>query len=298
MKKLYGVIGYPVAHSLSPVFQQAALESLGLDAAYVPFEIPPDRLNGALQALEILGVEGFNVTLPHKETISGLIASQDRVSRLVGAVNTVSRRPEGWSGANTDVPGFRTAFRLFVEKKIKKELFHPIVLGAGGSSRSVVFALREEGFRRMTLVNRSPGKARALLDSLFPGPEKEGIFVLSLEEFSEKGTGEGDILINALSREAFPESFHVLEGVDCSGIKGFFDLSYRPDGLPTAFLKAGSDRKIPGEDGLGMLLEQGALSFEIWTGHPAPRAVMAEALHRKLGRSLSFDPDFSGRRGD
>ena len=294
MKKLYGVVGYPVAHSLSPVFQQAAMESLGIDAAYVPFQVPPEKIDAALKAMEILGVEGFNVTIPHKESVSKLIPEKDHVSTIVGAVNTVTRRSEGWFGANTDVPGFREAFRLFVHRKVRETLFHPVVLGAGGSARSVIFALREAGFGKLTIANRSPERARSLLASLFPGEEGKDVSILSLEELSERGTGECDVLINALSREAFPESFPVLDRVDCSGVKGFLDLSYRSDGLPTPFLEAGLRLGIPVEDGLGMLLEQGALSFELWTGLPAPRNVMAEALQRKLGRPLSFVSDNKG----
>jgi len=113
----------------------------------------------------------------------------------------------------------------------------------------------------------------------FPGYEERDIGD-SLEEMSNQGVGECDVLINALSREAFPDRFALLDRVDCSGIKGFFDLSYRPDGLPTSFLKVGLSLKRPVEDGLRMLLEQGALSFEIWTGQSAPRDVMAEALRK------------------
>lgn len=288
MKKLYGVIGYPVSHSLSPLFQQAAMESLGLDAAYVPFEIPPDQIGIALKSMEVLGVEGFNVTIPHKEAVSGLVAGKDRISTIVGAVNTVSRKADGWFASNTDVGGFQEAFRHFLQSKIKKDVSHPMVLGAGGSVRSVLFALRESGFRRLTIANRSLDRAHRLLDSLFSPDTRKEISVISLEEMSNQGVGECDVLINALSREAFPDRFALLDRVDCSGIKGFFDLSYRPDGLPTSFLKVGLSLKRPVEDGLRMLLEQGALSFEIWTGQSAPRDVMAEALRKKLGRSLSF----------
>ncbi len=288
MKKLYGVIGYPVSHSLSPLFQQAAMESLGIDAAYVPFEIPSDQIGIALKSMEVLGVEGFNVTIPHKESVSGLVAGKDRIATIVGAVNTVSRKADGWFGANTDVGGFQEAFRHFLHNKIKKEVFHPMVLGAGGSVRSVLFALRESGFHRLTIANRSPDRARALLDALFPPDVRKNVTVISLADLSNQGVGECDVLINALSREAFQDSFSLLDRVDCTGIKGFFDLSYRPDGLPTSFLKFGLSLHRPVDDGLRMLLEQGALSFEIWMGQPAPRDIMAEALRKKLGRSPSL----------
>lgn len=288
MKKLYGVIGYPVGHSLSPVFQQAAMEFLGIEAAYVPFEIPSEKIDNALKALETLGIAGFNVTIPHKESVSRLVLEKDRTSTIVGAVNTVCRRPDGWFGANTDVPGFLEAFRRFMQRKIKKDILHPMVLGAGGSARSVLFALRESGFRRMTVASRSFDKASALLDSLFSPEARGDVSVVSLEDLTKRGVGECDVLINSISREAFQDNFSLLNGVDCSGIKGFFDLSYRADGLPTSFLKFGLCHNRPVEDGLGMLLEQGALSFEMWMGQPAPREVMAEALRKKLGRALSL----------
>lgn len=291
MKRLYGVIGYPVSHSLSPVFQQAAFDFSQIEAAYVPFEISPENLVLSLNAMDLLGVEGFNVTLPHKETVYRLIQDLDPVARRVGAVNTVVRRSSGWLGANTDAGGFQSAFRQFVDSKIRSSISHPLVLGAGGSARSVVFALRDAGFSRITIANRTPERAQTLLSSLFSGREREGLAVLPLEKL--QNAGGIDVIINTLSRGAFGEEFPILKGLDISIVKGMFDLSYRMDGLPTPFLEAGVSAGIPWEDGLGMLLEQGALSFELWTGKAAPRSAMKEALSRRLGQSVgdSFRTD-------
>lgn len=285
MKRLYGVIGYPVSHSLSPVFQQAAFDYTQIEAAYVPFEIRPENLASSLDAMNLLGIGGFNVTLPHKEAVCRLVQDRDPVALRVRAVNTVVRRSSGWLGANTDVGGFQSAFRHFVDRKIRSPLSHPLVLGAGGSARSVIFALRDAGFSRITIANRTPERAQLLLDSLFSGKEKDGLDVLPLEKLQK--VGEFDVIINTLSREAFGgEGFPILEGAGIEALKGMFDLSYRTDGRPTPFLQAGISAGIPWEDGLGMLIEQGALSFELWTGTTAPRHVMKEALFRSLNRPV------------
>lgn len=284
MKRLYGVIGYPVSHSLSPVFQQVAFDFTQIEAAYVPFEIRPENLALSLDAMDLLGVGGFNVTLPHKEAVFRLVQDRDPVALRVGAVNTVVRRSSGWLGANTDVGGFQSAFLHFADRKIRSPLSHPLVLGAGGAARSVIFALQNAGFSRITIANRTPERAEHLLDSLFSGEEKDGLDVLPLEKL-QKG-GEFDVIINTLSRGAFGEGFPILEGAGIEAVKGMFDLSYQTDGRPTPFLQAGISAGIPWEDGLGMLLEQGALSFELWTGKTAPRHVMKEALFRRLNRPV------------
>ncbi len=287
MKRLYGIIGFPVAHSLSPVFQQTAFDLSGLDAAYVPFAIPPESLQEGLKALDLLGVSGFNVTLPHKEAVFSWVNDLDPIARKVGSVNTVVRRTEGWFGANTDVPGFCSALKCFLERSVGSEIKYPLVLGAGGSARSVVTGLCEMGFSSFTIVNRSRGRAESLVECFRRNGMIHAVEVLDFEEFSRWDPNGIDLVINTLSRDAFRERFSLLDRTDLVGVKGFYDLSYELDGSLTPFLKKGEKDGIPVEDGIGMLLEQGALSFEWWTGLQAPRREMADSLYRRTVKKVT-----------
>jgi shikimate dehydrogenase len=285
LKRLYGIIGFPVSHSLSPVFQQAAFDSVGLDAAYVPFEIPPERLEEALEAMSLFGVQGFNVTLPHKESVYRWVSSRDPVAERAKAVNTVVLKGSAWHGANTDVPGFRSVFTQFLKRTGKKIPEHPLVFGAGGSGRSVVLALLELGVPCLTIANRSLDRAEHMLGELQWIRPESVLNVAGLSVLEEKGA-KFDYVINTLSRNAFGEDFPPLSNINVQNVLGMMDLSYRPDGDVTPFLEHGIARGIPVEDGLPMLLEQGAMSFEIWTSRAAPRKAMSDAIEKKLGRSV------------
>ncbi len=285
MKRLYGVIGFPVSHSLSPLFQQAAFDSVGLDAAYVPFEIPPERLEEALEAMSLFGVQGFNVTLPHKESVYRWVSSRDPVAERAKSVNAVVLKGSSWHGTNTDVPGFRSVFDLFLKRTGKTIPENPLVFGAGGSGRSVVLALLESGVTRLTIANRSLERAEHLRGELQWIRPESVINVAGLSVLEEEDAAF-DYVINTLSRNAFGEDFPPLSNINVQSVLGMMDLSYRPDGGATPFLAHGIDRGIPVEDGLPMLLEQGAMSFEVWTSRPAPRKAMSAAIEKRLGRPV------------
>lgn len=286
MRRLYGIIGYPVAHSLSPVFQQAAFDATGLDAAYVPFGLSPDLLQEGLRAMDLLGVAGFNVTLPHKEALHAWVSTRDPVAQKTGSVNTVIRKDAGWFGSNTDVPGFCVALQHFLTRSVESGVMHPLVLGAGGSARSVVAGLWEMGFPALTIVNRNRRRAESLVAFLRHSGMRQDVEILDLEEFGRCGLKKSDLVINTLSRDAYEDRFPLLDQVDLKGVRGFYDLSYQRDGALTPFLEKGDREGIPVDDGIGMLLEQGALSFEWWTGLPAPRKEMANALSSCLGKTI------------
>jgi shikimate dehydrogenase len=288
LKRLYGIIGFPVSHSLSPVFQQAAFDTLGLDAAYVPFEIPPERLDEALDAMSLFGVQGFNVTLPHKEAVYRWVSSRDPVAERAKAVNTVIRKGSSWLGANTDVPGFRNVFQRFLERTGKGTPYHPLVFGAGGSARSVVLALLEAGVPRLTVANRSIDRAELLVSDLQAIRPESVLNVSGLSALEDDAT-KFDYVINTLSRDAFGEDFPPLSNIDVRHVRGMMDLSYRPDGGATPFLGCGIARSVPVEDGLPMLLEQGAISFKLWTSRDAPRKAMSSAIEKKLGRPVLWE---------
>lgn len=304
MRQLFAIIGHPVSHSLSPVFQQAAFDSLGIDAAYLPFDIAPAALEAGLFALRTLGASGFNITLPHKESLFPHLSRISPEASVIGAVNTVTIDDGTWEGHNTDGPGFQMAATRFFERNALTCPDHALVFGAGGSARATLWALRKMGIRHLCLVNRSLERAQKIAVSM--EPDLTGCLqIYAIDDPAWNvwlRKASRPVIVNTLSIGAFPEHFAPLDAIDLTGIGAMLDLSYPPlpvsgkpsadsSGGETAFLKAGRRFQIPRQNGIGMLLCQGALSFSLWTGRAAPFDQMASALYRKSGREdfwLSF----------
>jgi shikimate dehydrogenase len=295
VRQFFAIIGHPVSHSLSPLFQQAAFDEAGIEAAYLPFDIPPEALTPGLSALRTLNVSGFNITLPHKET---MIRETDRVSetaREIGAVNTVISQRGEWIGDNTDGPGFLQALERFLEENRLPFPSRVLIFGAGGSARAVLWALARRRVGGVCLVNRTLKKASQLLEGPLPAmiPDRHPC---ALDDPSWKDwlrESPAPLLVNTLSLHAFPDGhppFPPLSGISLSGIP-LFDLSYAAWGADkgafdgkTPFLRMGDPTKSPRQNGLGMLLCQGALAFELWTGKKAPIERMEEVLRRATGQ--------------
>ncbi|HEU4565582.1 MAG TPA: shikimate dehydrogenase [Gemmatimonadaceae bacterium] len=257
------LLGHPVAHSLSPVFQNAALRHLGIPLRYEALDVPPEELTAALDTLIAERAAG-NVTLPHKERVAARCERLTAVARRVGAVNTFWVADDGalW-GDNTDVGGFR---RLLADTLPRERVPRRVaVLGAGGAAAAVLAAL-EEGAVPVTLYNRTAARASAL-QTRFPT-------VIHLARSAREAVHEADLVVNAssvgLRDDAVPVAIELLD--DDAVV---LDLVYRPGG--TAWVRAARARGHIAADGLGMLLEQGALAFERWLGVPAPREVMRAA---------------------
>ncbi len=295
MRQFFAIIGHPVSHSLSPLFQQAAFDEAGIEAAYLPFDIPPEALKQGLSALRTLNVSGFNITLPHKEA---MMRETDRISetaREIGAVNTVISQRGDWIGENTDGPGFLQALERFLDENRLPFPSRVLIFGAGGSARAVLWALARRRVGGVCLVNRTLERAKQLLEGPLPAmiPDRHPS---SLDDPSWKDwlrEAPAPLLVNTLSLRAFPDArapFPPLSGISLSGIS-LFDLSYvacgsekeKLDGK-TPFLRMGDSTKSPRQNGLGMLLCQGALAFELWTGKEAPVDRMEEALRRATGQ--------------
>jgi len=282
--KLYGIIGNPVEHSLSPVFQSWFLKQGGMDAVYVPFRVQEGDLESAVRGLWALNVQGFNVTVPHKEHVIPYVEPDDS-ARVIGAVNTVVRSESGWKATNTDWIGF-SAVLTGVEAGLKGATV--LMFGAGGTAKAVVYALARLGIARLYLCNRSRERAEMLAahaEENYPHMECE------LVEWEgsdvEDASLKSRVVINTTSiglkdGSEFP---FALPG---SGVA--VDAVYRPDG-DTAFCKAARAGGRPGIDGLPMLIAQGAASFSKW--HDAEHPNRLEALRwteTVLGRSLASLP--------
>jgi shikimate dehydrogenase len=262
-----GLIGDPVEHSLSPYFQQAAFDALGFDIRYellhTPSELVPQRLN-ELRRGDFVGV---NVTVPHKETFFRAVDQRSPVAERVGAVNTISCKDGHLTGDNTDVHGFVQSLR---DAGFRLEGSRAIVLGAGGASRSVVVGLLDSGAEQVILANRTIERAQAVLDDL--GDQR--ILPVTLAEVLENASS-ASLIVNATSlgwkNETLPVDRRVFTLLLPNAVA--YDLTYRT----TAFLSSAMEDGLQTIDGLAMLVLQGARSFEIWTGQPAPLEAMWDA---------------------
>jgi shikimate dehydrogenase len=270
------VVGWPVGHSLSPAMMTAAIRSAGVDATYEAREIPPEDWPAALEALHAEGVDGANVTVPHKETALAAAREATATARAIGAANTLLRRADGWLADNTDGPGFLDWVReTGHEAALAREA---LVLGAGGSARAVVWALRSAGCPRIRVANRSPDRAARLVAELGGGP----IEAEPLDPAGSPPAPAGGLVVNCTSLGLRPDDASPLPTEALSGVAAVLDLVY-PDPPLACAARAGG---IPAADGRGLLVAQGARSFEEWTGVPADRKAMAEAVERELARRL------------
>lgn len=271
-----GLIGDPVEHSLSPSFQQPAFDASGLSIRYELWHTPlndlPRRLNDIREGRAL----GANVTVPHKEATFALMDDVSDVARRAGAVNTVVMRDGRLTGDNTDVHGFTVPLQ---ERDFPFSVARAVVLGAGGAARGVVVALLDAGIGEITIVNRTESRAEAIAFAL----EDERIRTVGLDQLSEAATG-AMLLVNATAlgwtTDTLPDQDLTLSRMDGHGLA--YDLTYRD----TPFLAAARSANRRTIDGLAMLVHQGARSFEIWTGIPAPVDLMwASAVEARAKRS-------------
>ncbi len=264
--RVYGVIGNPVAHSLSPILHNAGFRARKIDALYLPFRVPD--LKDFLQAVEPLGIAGFSITLPHKEKILAHLDHIDPLARSIGAANTVVVKANGkLFGYNTDSLGVLRA----LEGRLPPRGSRVLILGAGGVARAAAFALAGAGVS-VAICSRRPERARQLARAVkgesVPWP------ALRKEFF--------DVIINATPVGMHPredESPLALRELNC---RLAFDTVYRP--RKTKFLQLAAKRGIETVSGLEMFLAQGIAQWEIWTGQAAPVAAMRRAVLEAVRR--------------
>ena len=261
--RLAGIMGWPVSHSRSPALHNFWLDQHGVDGAYVPLPVQPERLAAALRALPVLGFRGCNLTIPHKQAALSIVDRVDPLARRIGAMNTVVVMPDGsLEGSNTDVYGFRENLADCVSGWDPRSA-PAVVLGAGGAARAVVAALLKAGVREIRLVNRTLARADTIARDLGGATG-----VLSIHRWDTRNdalAGAG-LLVNttSLGMTGEPELKIDLAGLPVSAV--VVDIVYVP--LETALLTAARRRGHRVVDGLGMLLHQGRPGFEAWFGTP------------------------------
>jgi len=255
--RLAGVMGWPVAHSLSPRLHGYWLDHHRIDGAYVPLAVAPDSLATALSALPALGFRGVNLTVPHKEPALDLCQEVDDLARRIGAVNTVVVREGKLVGSNSDAFGFlQNVTEGAPDWRV--EAAPSVVLGAGGAARAVVAALADAGAPEVRIVNRTRERAEALAASL------GGALSVYGWEQRAQALGEAGLLVNTTTLGMSGQPPLDLDLGQLSGHALVTDIVYAP--LVTPLLEAARARGNPIIDGLGMLLHQARPGFEAWFG--------------------------------
>lgn len=274
--KPFAVLGHPVGHSLSPVMHNAAFEALDMDALYLAFDVHPNRLMDVLKAMRDMGFVGANLTVPHKEVAFREFTELDESAQLVRAVNTVHFIDGGMTGHNTDGYGFLKAVEeAFGEPVDGRSVF---VLGTGGAGRAVALVCAQQGVSGITLADLDEERARnvaAEIEELNPLVE---VAVVREKPEQTRAAREADLVVQATTVGMKSDDPSLLGPDAFREDQWVYDLIYMYP--QTAFLAVASESGARTENGLGMLLQQGARAFTLWTGADAPVDVMREALKK------------------
>jgi len=281
--RVVGIIGDPVAHSLSPRMHNAAFDALGLHWRYLAFRVRAEALADALRGLAALGLAGANVTIPHKQSAAALVDELDPVSKRIGAINTIRVTGGRLQGFNTDAAGLLDALTRDGGAEIKGR--RCLVIGAGGGGRAAAFALAGGSASHLTILNRTVSRARGLAE------------VVS-RDFPQCRVEAGDLALNTIEQsiESAEVVIHTTTATMSAAMGGsggreewlatverglrpgmvVHDMVYTPRW--TELLNAAREAGATAVSGLSLLVHQGAKSFELWTGRPAPIEIMRHAV--------------------
>ncbi|MEW6775564.1 MAG: shikimate dehydrogenase [Bdellovibrionota bacterium] len=279
---VYAVLGDPVEHSLSPVFQNEAFRAAGIDACYVPMRVAAKDLSAAITGLSHTSLKGFNATVPLKEALVPLCTKLTDEARLIGAVNTVELDGGKIVGHNTDGRGFLESLKE--ETKFQPRGKKACVVGSGGAARAIICALTKAGVREIVICNRTPAKGKQLASDLAHKLHgmKLGSSSLRMGELSRAFEGVSLVVqatpVGLEGRGLIPLPWGVIP-------KGTLvaDIVYQPQLTP--LLSEAKRRGLPTLGGVGMLVHQGALSFEIWTGKKPDLKRMRQVVEHALANS-------------
>ena len=273
MTRLFGVLGHPITHSLSPVMHTAALRALKLDAVYGAFDAPPRFVAPILHALILSGVEGLNVTVPLKQAVLPLLDRLDPTARAMHAVNTIVVRHGRTTGYNTDGVGF---VRGLEELGWKRGPTHAIILGAGGAARAVAWELAHIPGSQVVIANRHPGRASALAAWIRRQHPRSTVQAASLQHLSLAGA---EVLVNATTVGMRASDRLLVDPAQLRRSLMVYDLVYTRQ---TPLVQAARRRGCVAANGLSMLLYQGAESLRLWLHRAPPISAMRTALKKAV----------------
>ena len=294
-----GLTGFPVSHSLSPKIQNAALKACDLEGSYSLFPITPDdrqSLKDLLDRLRSGEITGLNVTIPHKQNVIKFLDDLTATAKSIGAVNTIYLSRDKLIGDNTDAPGFLADLKKFLTLECDSLLSHmqelapalqknALILGAGGSARAVLYALVNDGWN-VTIAARRIEQAQQLADS-FPNDKlliiakyPVGTNYKNLHDNLQSPISSFSLIVNTTPIGMAPNTHQspLLENTSFSTHTKIYDLVYNPH--ETKLVKDARAQGLAATTGLGMLIEQAALSFAIWTGHEPSREIMRSSVEQ------------------
>ena len=272
---IVGLIGHPVEHSFSPPMHNAAFEKLGMDYAYVAFDVDPNNLGSAIEGAKSLNINGFNVTIPHKIEVMQFLDEIDEVAGLIGAVNTIDFK--NMKGYNTDGIGAVRAIEEVISIKDK----NVVIAGAGGASRAISFYLAKYGADSITILNRNVDRAISLAGDVLDSGLIADVQADSISEINNY-LSDADILVDTTPMGMHPhvDDEPIARAEDMHEDLVVFDAVYNPN--ETVLIKEAIKSGAKPVYGIKMLLYQGAESFKIWTGVDAPVDEMEKALRQTL----------------
>lgn len=277
---LCGLLGYPVAHSFSPQMHNAAFQALGMNWVYLPLAVAPQNLPSAVSAIGAFNMAGVNVTVPHKEAVLPLLDELTIAAKTIGAVNVIVNQGGKLIGHNTDGAGFIKALQREVAFNAKGK--GVVILGAGGAAKAVSVQLALAGVKELLIVNRTLAKAEDIVNRV----KDVGGFAQAIT-WDEPALGQvltaADLVVQATNIGMHPDINQCLP-VEASRFRReqvVCDLVYNP--VTTVFLQRAAKAGAQTVNGLGMLLFQGVLAFELWTDRLAPVEVMWQVLNQTMG---------------
>lgn len=280
--KLLAVIGAPIEHSLSPVMHNAAIAHMSADYVYLPLPVQPADLEIALAGFKAINLQGFSITIPHKQAIIPLLSEVSEIAQAVGAVNTVWRNNNNsWIGTNTDVEGFIAPLQADNRDWSQTTT---VILGYGGAARAVFAGCLQLGCKDIHIVGRNHEKLRQFQQSWLHSPSSVTLNIYPWDHLPQL-ISQADLVVNTTPVGMYP---HVKESpVDAVTMQGLsegaiaYDLIYTPN--PTQFLRLAKQQGAQTIDGLEMLVQQGAAALKIWLGQTPPVDIMRQSLQQHLG---------------
>lgn len=272
-----GLIGCPVEHTLSPAIHNFLAGELGDNLVYVPFHVKQGRLEEAVKGAYALNLLGCNVTVPYKSEVIPYLAQLDPLAARIGAVNTLVRTPEGFKGYNTDMPGL---YRAMVTERVQVAGERVIVLGAGGVARAVAVMLASKGASRVILLNRTVEKARKIADEVNEMYGRRLAEAYETESYAQLEDGRRFLAIQATSVGMYPDVDEAVieDGEFYNMIHTGYDLVFNP--ANTRFMKLTRAHGGRAFSGGKMLLYQGIIAYELWTGRQISEELAAQAYEK------------------
>lgn len=279
-----GLIGNPVEHTMSPVIHNTLAEATGENLAYVPFHVPTGLLEDAINGAYALNLLGLNVTVPYKSEVIPYLQDMDPLAERIGAVNTLVRQDKGFKGYNTDMPGL---YRAMCDDGVKIEGEKVLILGAGGVARAVAMLLADKKAAEIILLNRTVEKAQEIADEINEFVGEKLARALALNEYTKLPTKEKYLAIQATNVGMYPHVDDVIISEDdfYQRIHTGYDLIFNP--FQTKFMQLVQNQDGRAYNGLKMLLYQGIIAYELWTGQSIEDS-LAETVYEKMKRAMGI----------